>query len=51
MQVRILDKRGDEVVRFYLVNTNGSAIDHIAGLKEKLQKMYPPKQFKIRITL
>jgi hypothetical protein len=51
MQVRILDKHGDEVARFNLVNTNGSAIDHIAGLKEKLQKMYPPKQFKIRITL
>lgn len=51
MQVRILDKYGDEAARFDLVNTNGSAIECITGLKEKLQKIYPPKQFKIRITL
>ena len=52
MQVRIIKKRsGDEVALFDVTNTTGSPIERMTDLKEKLQKIYPPKQFKIMFTL
>ena len=52
MQVRIIKKRsGDEVALFDVTSTTGSPIERMTELKEKLQKAYPLKQFKIIFTL
>lgn len=52
MQVRIIKKRsGDEVALFDVTNATGSPIERMTDLKEKLKKIYPPKQFKIMFTL
>lgn len=52
MQVRIKQRRsGDDIATFDVTNTAGSPIERMTELKEKLQKVYPSKQFKIIFTL
>ena len=51
MQVRILNKHGDKVATFDIANAGDSPLDYLVNLKRKLQAMYPPKQFKIHVTL
>lgn len=51
MQVKVLDRRGDEVARYNIVSTDGNVLDQLNSLKEKLQQIYPPLKFRIRIVL
>lgn len=52
MQVRIKQRRsGDDIATFDVTSATGSPIERMTKLKEKLQKVYPPKQFKIIFTL
>lgn len=52
MQVRIKQRRsGDDIATFDVTSTTGSPIERMTELKEKLQKVYPSKQFKIIFTL
>jgi hypothetical protein len=50
MHIRIINKRTHECEDL-LINDTTNVLDRLAGIKDRLLKIYPTKRFSIRIVL
>ena len=51
MQLRIIDKSNNKVLATYGIVNDGHQIDRLKVIKEKLQKQFDPKYFRLRVSL